>query len=140
MTMFLSLLIYFLAIISFGRSSGVRNLIQFEFITEWVSLFRKLTSLFTRLFVCFSKYSTQSYSVENFQQILENPKFDRQKPTAIYSYGFTQTINQPAVREMVDAYLENGRFNFVLVNYNSILTYNILVSSLTSLQTSWIIL
>jgi hypothetical protein len=45
----------------------------------------------------------------------------------IYSYGFTQTIFQPSVREIVDAYLENGEFNFVLVNYRSILAYNVLV-------------
>lgn len=60
-------------------------------------------------------------------KILENPKFDRNKPTAIYSYGFVQTINQPSVREIVEAYLDNGDFNFVLINYNSILNYVALV-------------
>ena len=65
--------------------------------------------------------------MDNFDKILENPKFNQQKQTVIYSYGFTQTVNQPSVREIVDAYLENGDFNFVLVNYNSILAYNLIV-------------
>lgn len=58
---------------------------------------------------------------------MENPNFDRSKRTAIYSYGFTQTIFQPSVREIVDAYLANGDFNFIIVNYNSILAYNAFV-------------
>lgn len=83
---------------------------------------------FDKLFDCiFSNYSTQTYTVDNLQMILEHPKFDRRKQTAIYSYGFTQTVYQPSVREIVDAYLENGDFNFLLVNYQSILAYNVLV-------------
>lgn len=85
-----------------------------------------MTSTIHTFLIC-SNYSTQSYTVDNFDKILQNPNFNRQKPTAIYSYGFTQTINQPSVREVVDAYLDNGDFNFVLVNYNSILNYNVLV-------------
>lgn len=72
-------------------------------------------------------FQTKSYDVDNLETIVENPNFDRQKPTVIYSYGFTQTVYQPSVREIVDAYLENGEFNFVLVNYRSILAYNVLV-------------
>lgn len=79
------------------------------------------------LLIC-SNYSTQSYTVDNLEAILDNPKFDRRKRTAIYSYGFVQTISQSSVREIVDAYLQNGDFNFLLVNYQSILAYNVLVS------------
>lgn len=75
----------------------------------------------------FRNYATQSYTVGNLEEILDNPKFDRNKPTAIYSYGFMQTVNHPSVRDIVDAYLENKDFNFLLVNYNSILMYNVLV-------------
>lgn len=75
----------------------------------------------------FRNYSTQSFTVADFEEILNYQKFDRNKQTAIYSYGFTQTVNQPSVRGIVDAYLENGDFNFVLVNYNSILAYTVLV-------------
>jgi hypothetical protein len=66
--------------------------------------------------------------------ILSNPKFDRSKRTAIYSYGFTQTVSQSSVREIVDAYLANGEFNFILVNYNSILAYTLFVSSRDNLS------
>jgi hypothetical protein len=74
-----------------------------------------------------SNFKTQSYDVNNLERILENPNFDRRKRTAIYSYGFTQTVYQPSVREVVDAYQQNGEFNFLLVNYRSILAYNVLV-------------
>lgn len=77
--------------------------------------------------ICCRNYLTQSYAVDNLETILDNPKFDRQKRTVIYSYGFSQTVYQQSVREIVDAYLENGEFNFVLVNYRSILAYNVLV-------------
>ena len=81
---------------------------------------------------------TQSYAVNNFETILDNSKFDRQKRTVIYSYGFSQTVYQQSVREIVDAYLENGEFNFVLVNYRSILAYNVLVSTFWfKLTSSW---
>lgn len=72
-------------------------------------------------------YSTESYTVDDFDEILAHPDFDFQKTTAIYSYGFSQTVNQPSVRDIVDAYLESNEFNFVLINYNSILAYNVLV-------------
>lgn len=82
------------------------------------------------MLVYFSDYSTQAYTADNLETILENPNFDRRKRTTIYSYGFTQTISQPSVREIVDAYLMNGNFNFILVNYNSILAYTLFVSLL----------
>lgn len=75
----------------------------------------------------FRNYTTDSFLVDNLENILDDPKFDREKTTAIYSYGFVQTVYQPSVREIVDAYLVNGDYNFVLVNYNSILAYNLLV-------------
>lgn len=70
--------------------------------------------------------------MDNFETILDNPQFDRRKQTVIYSYGFTQTVYQQSVREIVDAYLTNGDFNFVLVNYNSILAYTVFVSNLSN--------
>ena len=50
------------------------------------------------------------------------------KKTVLYNYGFSQGANQAPVREVVDAYYENGNFNFILVNYNSILTNTVFVS------------
>lgn len=82
-------------------------------------------------FLCqslFRNYSVQSFTVDNLEEILQDPKFDQNKPTAVYSYGFTQTVYQPSVRNIVDAYLENGDFNLLLINYNSILAYTVLVS------------
>ncbi|CRK93118.1 CLUMA_CG006613, isoform A [Clunio marinus] len=98
--------IILVSVLKLCESSGIKNLIKFEFISD--------------------NYSTQSYTVDNLYTILQNPKFDRQKQTAIYSYGFTQTVYQPSVRKIVEAYLANSDFNFILVNYNSILAYNII--------------
>lgn len=72
--------------------------------------------------------------MHNLHKILDHPNFDHEKVTAIYNYGFTQTANQPSVRKIVDAYLTNGDFNFLLVNYDSILDYTLFVSELVDLD------
>lgn len=80
------------------------------------------------MFNC-SNYSGQTYSVHDLHTILNDVNFDENKITVLYNYGFTQGANQPAVREVVDAYYQNGNFNFILVNYYSILINTVFVSS-----------
>lgn len=104
-----------------GKTNSVSLYQRVSLSLDVVSQYQRATSNI------FRNYSTQSYTVDNLENILDNPKFDRNKQTAIYSYGFTQTVYQPSVRGIVEAYLENGDFNFVLVNYNSIFAYNVLV-------------
>lgn len=76
----------------------------------------------------FSNYTTQFYKVENFHEILKHESFDVEKITTLYLYGFLQTPYQSSVREIVDAYMENGEYNFVLMNYDSPLVNSIFVS------------
>lgn len=81
-----------------------------------------------------SRSHKSTYTVQNLEKIFENPNFDRNKRTVIYNYGFLQTVQQPDVRRIIDAYLQNGNFNFIIVNYNSILNYTVLVSDLLTSQ------
>lgn len=60
----------------------------------------------------------QTYTTDDFHTVLNNPNFNRIKTTTIYSVGFAQTSSSPSVNDVVDAYLQNGKFNFMLVNVN----------------------
>lgn len=79
------------------------------------------------MFNC-SNYSGQTYNVHDLHTILNDVNFDENKITVLYNYGFSQGANQASVREVVDAYYQNGNFNFILVNYYSILTNTVFVS------------
>lgn len=79
--------------------------------------------------MCSRNHTTQYYKLQNFQEILKHKKFDADKVLVLYFYGFLQTPYQSSVREIVDAYVENGNFNFVLVNYESLFVNTIFVSN-----------
>jgi hypothetical protein len=68
-----------------------------------------------------------AYPADNFEKVLAHEHFDKSKPTAIYAYGFTQTISQPSVRDVVDAYLKNKNFNFLIINLDQIFDYTLFV-------------
>jgi hypothetical protein len=70
---------------------------------------------------------TTSYDQTNFYQILDNPAFNATKKTVIYSYGFTQTIGQSDVQKVINAYLVNNEYNFVVATY-PLLSYTVIVS------------
>ena len=51
----------------------------------------------------------------NFPTILNNPNFNQNKPTTFYFYGSMEFTLIPTVVVIRDAYLANGRHNFIIV-------------------------
>lgn len=76
----------------------------------------------------FSPSQVQVYNVNNFHEILNHPSFSTDRNTVIYHYGFTQTPETQSVIEVIEAYLNFGNVNFVLVNYDSVATNTLPVS------------
>jgi hypothetical protein len=61
--------------------------------------------------------------VSNFNSILNNPRFDRSKPTTFYIYGTNQSPLHPTVVAVKAAYLANGRQNFIVVGNTNLLLH-----------------
>ncbi|KAG5682563.1 hypothetical protein PVAND_011908 [Polypedilum vanderplanki] len=80
---------------------------------------------FTKVTLINRGYKGQAYKPRDLNKVLDHPDFDRKKPTIIYSYGFTETQFQPSVRNVIDAYLENNGFNFMIISCDSIIDYTI---------------
>lgn len=83
---------------------------------------------YTHICFYYRQYDGQSYATEKISDVLQNSNFDRNKPTAIYCYGFAETLNFPSVRGVVDAYQQNRNFNFMVISSDSLLTYTVFVS------------
>ncbi|KAG5684987.1 hypothetical protein PVAND_014190 [Polypedilum vanderplanki] len=56
-----------------------------------------------------------AYNVSNFASLFNHSKFYRDKPTTFYIYGTMEGIWVPTVIAVKDAYLANGKQNFVIV-------------------------
>lgn len=68
-----------------------------------------------------------NYDANNLQTILTNPSFGMDKQTVFYFYGYTQSDITTDVQHIREAYNQNGRYNFILVD-TDFLFYNFLVS------------
>lgn len=62
-----------------------------------------------------SSNSLDTYDITNFQTILNNPNFDVNKPTTFYFHGSMEFNLIPSVSVIKDAYVANGRHNFIIV-------------------------
>jgi len=73
-------------------------------------------------------YEGHTLYAENLHHLLEEKNFDKEKVTAIYTYGFLETPFMPSVRAVLDAYLKDENHNFMIVHCDSIFLYNVFVS------------
>ena len=106
---------------------------------SWVSFYVEIKCFLIALKItlkCFKilkinsrNYEGKAYQIEDFHTILNHESFNRERATTIYSYGFTQTLFNPSVRDVVDAYLFNGDFNFMVISCDKGFAYNIFVSN-----------
>ncbi|CAO1406886.1 unnamed protein product [Diamesa hyperborea] len=60
--------------------------------------------------------TNQNYNVNNFATVLTNANFNATKKTVLWLYGLTQLPSSSAVKLVVDAYQQNGNYNFILVS------------------------
>lgn len=57
---------------------------------------------------------------------MTDPNFDTSKPTVLFFYDKGQSEKSSLVKKVKDAYLDNGKFNFVIVTSNTFF-YNVMV-------------
>lgn len=105
---------------------SVRNNFKINFIYGLIKITFSKFKFFN--LIIFSHHEAKAYALDEFYSVLSNPNFNRDKTTTIYSYGFTQTLFNPSVREVVDAYLFNGNFNLMVISCDNVFAYNVLVS------------
>lgn len=54
--------------------------------------------------------------MNNFATILTNVNFNATKKTVVWLYGLSQLPSTPEVQLVVDAYQQNGNYNFIQVS------------------------
>jgi hypothetical protein len=58
----------------------------------------------------------------NLENIRTHPAFVNSRQTVMFHNGEGQSINTFEVRDLVNAYVANGNFNFIHVTYDDITT------------------
>lgn len=59
----------------------------------------------------------QLYNVHSLHSVISHPNFIPTRDTQFYHYGFSQTVTSDNVREVIDASVAHGGFNFFLIDY-----------------------
>lgn len=59
----------------------------------------------------------REYAIENILELAEDPEFDPEKKTVIFSTGFLSTVNFSATGELAKAFSCRGDTNFLVRNY-----------------------
>lgn len=55
--------------------------------------------------------------LESGTDIFATKWYDESKRTVVFAHGFTGRPNGPAVTAVINAYLENGKYNVILLNW-----------------------
>ncbi|XP_055842957.1 uncharacterized protein LOC129909839 [Episyrphus balteatus] len=59
----------------------------------------------------------QYYDLDNTAAILNHPKFTMRRPTTAYMYGYYSSLQRPSAHLLVNAYLNNNSFNFLVIDW-----------------------
>ncbi|KAG5681259.1 hypothetical protein PVAND_010710 [Polypedilum vanderplanki] len=62
------------------------------------------------------------YFLPNMTQLLSHKQFSHKKPTAMFIFGWIQNAGGDTSRQLIDAYIERGDYNFLLLDWND---YNV---------------
>ncbi|XP_049311335.1 vitellogenin-1-like isoform X2 [Bactrocera dorsalis] len=64
----------------------------------------------------------REYAIDNILEIAEDPDFDPERKTVIFSTGFLSTVNFPATGELAQAFSCRGDTNFLVLDSGGYLT------------------
>lgn len=69
-------------------------------------------------FTCSTDSTYKKFNSENVTQILSHEKFDSNKPTVLYVFGWTRAPNAETELMITNAYLKRGDYNFLLLDWS----------------------
>lgn len=72
------------------------------------------------LLICHSSNSKalKQYSLSNITQLLTNKYYDSERPTSMYIFGWLQSPMGDTTHQLIDAYIERGDYNFIVLDWS----------------------
>ncbi|XP_070501948.1 phospholipase A1 member A-like [Chironomus tepperi] len=69
----------------------------------------------------YSGTSSRIYSdfrLSDINQLMTHKSFDKRRPTALYIFGWLQTVNSDVDSKLIDAYVRRGGYNFLVFDWS----------------------
>lgn len=66
-----------------------------------------------------------SYDLDKAAAIMHHPSFNMTKKLMLYSHGFIEYVESNTVRAIVDAYIKNGNYNILIIDWRD-LSFNLI--------------
>ena len=60
------------------------------------------------------------YELDDANEILTHPKFNANRNTVLYIHGFVESPASPTVRLIIDAYINPGTHNILVLDWSSL--------------------
>jgi hypothetical protein len=67
---------------------------------------------------------TTTYTVDNFQQIINHASFIRTRNSLMFHFGSGQSVVTPQVNDVIQSYFNRNTHNFIVVNYDDTAVIN----------------
>jgi pancreatic triacylglycerol lipase len=58
-------------------------------------------------------------SLNETSKLLNHPKYDNDRPTMLYGYGYTEKYKSKSTQTVVDSYIERGDHNILVVEWSN---------------------
>ncbi|XP_063543744.1 pancreatic lipase-related protein 2-like [Cydia strobilella] len=70
------------------------------------------------------------YHIRETKRLLADPNFDPQRPTVVYAHGYVELFTDASVKRVMEAYLQNGEYNALLLDWSNLAFGNYVVSAI----------
>ncbi|XP_063365087.1 pancreatic lipase-related protein 2-like [Cydia amplana] len=70
------------------------------------------------------------YRIRETTRLLADPNFDPQRPTVVYAHGYVELFTDASVKRVMEAYLQNGEYNALLLDWSNLAFGNYVVSAI----------
>lgn len=74
------------------------------------------------------------YNIDDFQSIIEDPKFDKSQSTVLYLHGYLEDPDVESVHVIVDAYLERKNVNLIVLDWGELADGNYMFDAVVNIK------
>lgn len=78
-----------------------------------------------------------SYDLDKAAEVMGHPSFNTTKKLVLYSHGFVEDVEFETTRTIVDAYIQNGNYNILVIDWRDLafnIIYPLVASSLEQVK------
>lgn len=81
-----------------------------------------------------SNDSVKLITLKDTKKLLHHSRYDRDRPTKIYCYGYTENFMSPGTQAIVDSYLERGDHNIIVIEWSSYNDGNYIIEAIPNMK------